>query len=94
MIEELMILNNILAAKELSKGINYPSRHHPEPDLEIASNSIFLLEKINNIEINKINVSSIQNLIDKNEHKLVNLYLIRSILSKATYDHQTLVIGL
>lgn len=89
MIEELMILNNILAAKELSKkGINYPSRHHPEPDLEIASNSIFLLEKINDMEINKINVSSIQNLIDKSEHKLVNLYLIRSILSKATYDHQ------
>ena len=45
MIEEVMILNNILAAKELSKrGINYPSRYHPEPDLEMTSNNLFLLE--------------------------------------------------
>ena len=89
MIEELMILNNILAAKELSKrGIHYPSRYHPEPDLEMTSNNLFLLEKINNVEMNNVNVNTIQNVIDNTDNKIINLYLIRTILSKATYDHK------
>lgn len=90
MIEELMILNNILVAKTLdSRNLNYPSRFHPSIDLKIAGNVIPVIEKINNFSITKLDVDTIQYLIDENEENtLINLYFIQKMLSKARYDYE------
>ena len=34
------------------------------------------------------NSQKVQNVIDNTDNKIINLYLIRTILSKATYDHK------
>lgn len=89
MIEEMMILNNILVAKTLfKKGICYPCRYHGVPDYENNSKLIELIEKVNNLTFTKIDVLQLQSLVnvDNNTNRLINLFFIHRILSKAKYD--------
>jgi len=90
MIEEMMILNNILVARTLfNKEISYPARYHGEPNYEKNNKLLELVEKINNITISKIDINQLQYLVDieNKEHKLINLFFIQRILSKARYDN-------
>lgn len=91
MIEELMILNNILVSKELSKkNVKYPNRYHPSINLD--NSNLKLIEKINNTKISNYSVKNIQKIIKKNmDNKinfniLLNLYLLQSSMNKATYQ--------
>lgn len=89
MIEEMMILNNILVAKTLfKKGICYPCRYHGMPDYENNSKLIDLIERVNNVTFSKIDVLMLQSLVDVSDqtNKLINLFFIHRILSKAKYD--------
>jgi ribonuclease R len=88
MIEEVMILNNILAAKTLSdRNIKYPSRHHPSPSLESNETTIGLINLLNSCNIN-FSVDSLQKIVDCDDFnkRLFNLHCIQRILTKATYD--------
>ena len=89
MIEEMMILNNILVAKTLfKKGIPYPARYHSEPKYERNINLLELVERINDVTISKVDVNQLQYLVDveEDDKKLINLFFIQRILSKARYD--------
>ena len=89
MIEEAMILNNILAAKYLaSKNLAYPSRFHQAPLLETNIYNLHLMNKLNNLNLQNIDVEKIQKVIDTSvgNTRLTNLYLIRRMLTKAKYD--------
>ena len=89
MIEEMMILNNILVAKTLfKKGICYPCRYHGIPDYENNTKLIELIERVNNMTFSKIDVFKLQSLVDVSDNtiKLINLFFIHKILSKAKYD--------
>jgi ribonuclease R len=90
MIEEVMILNNILVAKTLSsKGIKYPSRHHPSPSPESNGTIIKLINHHNNINLN-FGIDSLQKIVDcdNNFLRLFNLFCIQRILTKAKYTHE------
>ena len=91
MIEEMMILNNILVAKTLSrKNIKYPARFHSSPKYESSSNLIDLVERINNISVSNLEIEQLQSIvdIDDSKKKLINLFFIQRILQKATYDSE------
>jgi len=90
MIEEMMILNNILAAKTLSKsGLSYPSRYHNSPEYGNNINMMEFMEKINGIPMTELNVTKLQNLVNTKDNKtqLINLLFIQRILQKAKYEH-------
>lgn len=88
MIEELMILNNILVAKTLSKrNIKYPSRYHPTPNYENNIKTIELINLLNKSDIN-LGISSLQSIVDCDEKRLrlFNLHCIQRLLTKAKYS--------
>jgi len=92
MIQELMILNNILASKiMLKKKIPYPNRYHPPIDNNLVSNCIKLINTYNDKDIEKFNIDNIQEIIknnmdsNKNNILLLNMYVIQLIMSKASY---------
>ena len=90
MIEEVMILNNILVAKTLSsKNINYPSRYHPTPLPESNNSIINMINFHNNIELN-FGIDSLQKIVDSdnNNLRLLNLFCIQRILTKAKYTYE------
>jgi len=90
MIEEVMILNNILVAKTLSsKNINYPSRHHPTPSIESKQSIVNLINYHNNINF-KFGIDDLQKIVDcdNNNVRLLNLFCIQRILTKAKYTFE------
>jgi ribonuclease R len=90
MIEEVMILNNILVAKTLSnKNIKYPSRYHPTPNPESNNSIIKMINFHNNIELN-FGIDGLQKIVDcdNNHLRLLNLFCIQRILTKAKYTDE------
>ena len=91
MIEEAMILNNIIAAEELHKrGLKYPSRYHPSPDINSSKTILDNLSLFNDSEM-LISIDSIQNLfnMEDNDKKLYNLHMTQKLLSKAKYTNES-----
>lgn len=90
MIEEVMILNNILVAKTLSsRGLSYPSRYHPSPTPESNNKTMEMINYHNNINL-KFGVDGLQKIVDckNNNLRLLNLFYIQRILTKAKYTHE------
>ena len=90
MIEEVMILNNILVAKTLSsRNINYPSRNHPTPSIESKQSIVNLINYHNNINF-KFGIDDLQKIVDcdNNNVRLLNLFCIQRILTKAKYTFE------